>query len=221
MGIIFSIYNKFKLKNWSKYSPGKRQRIIEKIEKIQSKKLHRPTLPVVVNTSPNCAYFGMFETNGNKQVLYINVKLLNDPRYRFHALETVLHEGRHAYQYNIINHKRIGLLDFKKRKWKQNYSGYITANEDKLIYSMQPIERDAQKYAISKMSKMRFRFRNEEDYFLTLENMKTRYTETERQLKEKHGIFLNHNITKQIKKKSKKINWKKWIPHPIPNKHNN
>lgn len=204
MGLFFSFYNKFKLKNWLKYNKGKRQRIIEKIEKKQAKRLHRPVLPVAVNTDPNCPYYGMFETNHGKQVLYINIKLLSDPTLRFHALETILHEGRHAYQYNIIHNKKIRFFEFKKKRWKQNYSGYITSAEDKLFYSMQPIERDAQKYAIKQMEKLKFRFRNEDDYFSTMDTMKDRFYETEKQLKEKHGIFYNIKLNKKIKKKSTK-----------------
>lgn len=187
-----------------RYSEAKRQRIIERVEKKQAKKLHRPILPVVVNTSPTCPYYGMFENNHGNQILHINLKLLNTPSLRFHALETILHEGRHAYQYNIIKNKKIRFFEFKKKRWKQNYSGYITSNEDELFYSMQPIERDAQRYAIKKMEKLRFKFRNERDYFLTMEAMKNRYIETEKQLKEKHGIFYNYKLKKKIKKKSDK-----------------
>ena len=201
MGLFFSVYNKFKLKKWSKLSNGSRQRILEKIEKKQAKKLHRPILPVVVNTNPDCTYFGMFETSNDKQLLHINIKLLTDPSKRFHALETIWHEGRHAYQYNIISNKRLGIFAFRKKRWKQNYSGYISSVEDKLIYSMQPIERDAQKYAIKKMEKMHKRFKNEDDYWNTLQIMKFRYDETERQLKERHGIFYNLAIRRKIKKK--------------------
>ena len=149
MCFIFSVYNKFKWRNWRKYSPGRRQRIIEKVEKKQAKKLHRPVLPVVVNTSPDCPYFGMFETNRkDKQILHINLKLLTEPALRFHALETILHEGRHAYQYNVISKKKVRFFEFRKKKWKQNYAGYISSREDHLFYTVQPIERDAQKYAI-------------------------------------------------------------------------
>lgn len=202
MGLIFSIYNKFKLRNWKRYSPAKRQRIIEKVEKKQAKKLHRPVLPVVVNTHPDCPYFGMFETSKKKKILHINVKLLTDVNLRFHALETILHEGRHAYQHSVINGRKLRFFELKKKKWKQNYSGYITSSEDKLFYSMQPIERDAQKYAIKKMEKLKFRFRHEDDFFLTLERMKNRMTNTEKELREKHGLFYNHKVSRKIRKKS-------------------
>ena len=202
MGLLFSVYNSFKLKNWLKYSQGKRQRIIERVEAKQAKKLRRPVLPVVVNIDPNCPYFGMFENSANRQILHINIKLLSEPALRFHALETVLHEGRHAYQYNIIKNNKIRFFEFKKKKWRQNYAGYISSAEDKLFYGMQPIERDAQRYSIKKLEKMKFRFKNEDDYYTTLETMTYRYSETEKQLKEQHGIFYGRKINNKIKKKS-------------------
>ena len=201
MGLIFSVYNKFKLRKWLNYSAGKRQRLIEKVEKKQAKKLKRPILPVVVNTSPNCPYFGMFESNNGKQILHINLRLLNEPHLRFHALETILHEGRHAYQYNLINKRKIRFFEFRKKRWLDNYSGYISSNEDKLFYSMQPIERDAQKYAIKKMEKMHHRFKDEEDYHLTLELMKKRFDKTEEELRAKHGLFYRAKLRRKIKSK--------------------
>ena len=146
----------------------------------------------------------MFENSLGKQLLHINIKLLSDPSLRFHALETVLHEGRHAYQYNLISNNKIRFYEFRKKRWKQNYAGYITSAEDNLFYSMQPIERDAQRYAIKKMYKMKRRFKNEDAYHTTLEAMINRYTYTEKQLKEKHGLFYNFKLNRKIKKKSSK-----------------
>lgn len=201
MGLIFSVYNKFKLRKWKNYSAGKRQRIIEKIEKKQAKILKRPVLPVVVNTSPNCPYFGMFESKNGKEVFHINLRLLQEPHLRFHALETILHEGRHAYQYNLISKRKPRFYEFRKKRWMQNYAGYISSGKDKLFYSMQPIERDAQKYAIRKMEKMHRRFKNEDDYHKTLELMKSRYDNTGAELREKHGIFYRSKLRRKIQNK--------------------
>lgn len=201
---LFSIYNKFKYKNWARMNEGQRQKAIEKVEKKQAKKLERPVLPVVVNTDPNWHCYGMFENGHGRQLLHISIKLLTDPALRFHALETILHEGRHAYQFNIINKKKLGLFDFKKKRWKQNYSGYISSREDKLIYSMQPIERDAQKYAIKQMDKLYGKFKNERDYHNTLKSMIYRYEETEKQVREKHGLFYKLKILNKIKNKTKR-----------------
>lgn len=195
---FFSIYNKFKLKKWSRYSPGKRQSILEKVEKKQAKALGRAVMPVVVYPKENWNCYGMFEIKKHKTLLYINQKLLTDEELRFHALETIIHEGRHAYQYEIISKKRLHWYNFRAKQWQANYKGYISSAEDKLIYGMQPIERDAQKYTIKKMEKFRNRYRNEEDYLNTMASLVYRYENTEKQTKQLHGIFYKRKIRKKI-----------------------
>ena len=204
MGLLFSIYNNFKLKKWSRFSAGKRQRILEKVEKKQAKKLNRPTLPVIVNTSPDCSYYGMFEACANgKQILHINVRLLKEPHLRFHALETIFHEGRHAFQYNAIHKRKPRAFEFRKKRWIENYAGYINSSEDHLFYGAQPIERDAQRYAIKRLERMYRRFQNEDDYHETLEQMKYRYENTDAELREKHGLFYRFKLKKNIRSRSK------------------
>ncbi len=202
---FFSVYNKFKFKSWAKMSPGKRQIILEKVEKKQSKKLKRPTLPVVINHDPNWNCYGAFTVSANgKKILYLSISLIEDVSLRYHALETILHEGRHAYQFEQITKKKIGFFNFKAKKWKENYSGYINSAEDKLVYSLQPVERDAQKYSIKFMEGMRFKYRNEEDYHNTMKSMIFRYEQTVKDAKNEMGLFYKSKMNKKIKNKQKK-----------------
>jgi len=201
--MFFSIYNKFKYKNWIRLSEGKRQRVLEKVEKKQAKKLKRPVLPIVINLDPAWHCYGMFENKKNKKLLHISINLIKKPELRFHALETILHEGRHAYQHHLINKKKLRFFDFKAKRWKKNYAGYITSTDDPLLYSMQPIERDAQKYAIKEMNKLAGKYNNERDFYLTMQHMTTRYEDSERELKEKHGIFYKVHLNRKIKKRTK------------------
>lgn len=202
---LFSIYNKFKYKKWICFSPAQRERILEKIEEKQAKKLGRKTLPLVINDDPNWHCYGSFEATPNgKRILKLSINLIDNPKLRYHALETILHEGRHAYQYEQITKKKISMFNFKAKKWRANYSGYISSLEDRTIYSMQPIERDAQKYAINQMEKHSFRFRNEADYQSTMRSMLYRYEASERQAKQELGLFYKFKMNKRIKDKSNK-----------------
>lgn len=201
--MLFSVYNKFKLKNWLKLSEGKRQKVLEKIEKKYAKKLKRPMLPIVINIDPGWESLGMFENKKNKKLLHISINLIKKPELRFHALETILHEGRHAYQHHLIYKSKLGFFAFKEKRWKKNYSGYIKSSDDPLFYSMQPIERDAQKFAIKEMRKMRYRFNKERDYHITMEHMINRYEDSERELKERHGLFYKVALNRKIKKNTK------------------
>lgn len=201
---LFSIYNKFKFKNWVKYSPGKRQKILEIVEEKQSKKLKREKLPVVINANPNWGSYGMFEVDASgKKTLYLSIDLINDVSLRYHALETIFHEGRHAYQYEQITKKKIGFFNFKAKRWRDNYSGYITSKEDRTIYSLQPVERDAQKYAIDRMEDFSFKFRNEADYQETMNQMIYRYEKTIENAKKEYGLFYKSKMYKRIKNKQR------------------
>ncbi len=200
--IFFSIYNKFKLKRWFKYSAGKRQRILEKVEKKQAKKQHREPLDVIIKTDPNWSCLGMFEAKGNHKVLYLNYRLVSESKLRFHALETIFHEGRHAYQHNVIN--TSSHLSWRARHWRDNYKGYFSSKEDSTIYGFQPIERDAQKYAIKQLRRQGFRFHGEEDYAITIESMKNRYENAEKNARKQHGLFYKFKIKRKINKKAKK-----------------
>ena len=201
---LFSIYNKFKYRKWIGLTPGKRQQLLEKVEAKQAKKLGRSELPVVINHDPNWHCYGMFEVDSSgRKLLYLSINLIDNPRLRYHALETILHEGRHAYQYEQISKKKISPFNFKAKKWRDNYSGYITSREDRTLYSIQPIERDAQKYAIKEMEKFSFKFRNEEDYQTTMRSMLYRFEESERQAKRELGFFYKMKMNRRIKDKSK------------------
>lgn len=200
--MFFSIYNKFKLKNWRKLSKGRKQKVLEKVEKKQAKKLRRPALPIVINTDPNWHCFGMFENRKGKKLLHLSINLLSKEELRFHALETIIHEGRHAYQHHVISKKKLNFFNFKEKRWKRNYMGYVSSKEDSAIYSMQPIELDAQKYAIKMMNKFKGKFKNERDYHITVENMVNRLESSEQELKNRHGLFYRSAINRKIRKKS-------------------
>ncbi len=205
---IFSIYNKFKFRTWAKLSPGKRQQVLEKIEKKQSKKLKRPTLPVIINSNEDWKCYGSFQvTSDGKQTLVLSINIIDDVSLRYHALETILHEGRHAYQYNQITKKKIGFFNFRAKKWKENYSGYISSAEDRTVYNLQPVERDAQKYAIKFMEGFRRKFKNEADYHNTMKLMIYRYEQTVIQAKNEMGLFYRSKLNKKIKDKNKRKQW--------------
>lgn len=201
---FFSIYNKFKFKNWIKYSPGKRQKILEALEHKQAKKLKREELPVVINSDPNWNCYGMFTSDEkNNKNLVLSINLITRPELRYHALETILHEGRHAYQYEQITKKHIGIFNLKAKRWRDNYGGYITSAQDRLFYSLQPIERDAQKYSIKQMEKLNFKYRNEADYHETMNQMIYRFDSTPLKAKDQMGFFYKSKLNKQIKKNNK------------------
>ena len=94
----------FKLKRWKRLSLAKRQAVLQKLENKMAKRVGRPALPISIITNPNWYCFGMFEFKDGKQILHINIQLISRINFRFQAMATVLHEGRHATQHYIITH---------------------------------------------------------------------------------------------------------------------
>ena len=198
------VFSKFKGSHWQNYSADKRLKILQALENKMAKKVHREPLPVVAHPDPHWNCFGMFQVQGNKKVLLINENLLYKHELRFHALETIIHEGRHAYQYSVINGK-ISLFNFKAKAWKKNYEGYFNSATDSTIYSYQPIERDAQKFTIKMLKNLAFKYRNDEDFAYTLRANINRYEQAEVDARKEYGLFNKHKINKKIE--NKKHQW--------------
>lgn len=197
-------YSNFKLKKWRKLPPGKRQQFLQRLENKQAYWQIRDPLPVIINTDPEWYCYGMFEVNNGKGLLKLNISLITNPALRFHAMETIFHEGRHAYQYEMIRSGKPGFFNFKAKRWLKNWKGYVSAKEDATIYGMQDIERDAQIFTIRKLNRLKNKYRKEEDFEKTFSLIKRKYEKAEENAKEKYGMFYKLKIQKQINAKSKK-----------------
>lgn len=192
------IYSKFKGCHWQDYSPIKKLKILQALENKMAKKQGREALPVVISNKLGENVFGTFEVDGNKKVLYINDILLYEHKFRFFAMNTIFHEGRHAYQYKVINQNKISWFNFAQKRWKKNFERYCTAKEDETIYAMQEVERDAQIYAISKLKTLRHKYSKEKAYHWTLENIVDQFEQSKFDAKKKMGIFYRRKIEKQL-----------------------
>lgn len=91
------------------------------------------------NLSPG--QYGYFERQGNVMILNEAMLRAESP---LDAIDTVAHEGRHAYQYYCVQH--VGTHDdpFEVAAWQDNFENYLDA---KLygyeVYRAQPVEADA------------------------------------------------------------------------------
>lgn len=70
-------------------------------------------------------------------------------------VETTFHEGRHAYQHQVVD----GLVELADegtaREWAENLScgGYVTFEENPRAYWNQPVEADARQFAAQQLSR--------------------------------------------------------------------
>ena len=204
MGLFnFLTYIKFRSEKRVDYSPKKRLALFQKMEKIMAKKMGRPVYSVVPqdfgdNTNGLCQY----ET----KTIFLNTKFFQEDYLQFYGLATLFHEERHAFQNKIVTSKKDPFIFSKAYKWKRDMEGYVDYNEhDKYsYYSMQGIERDANKYAIDRLRKLKFWFRYEDLYYRTLELKMDQYEEVRNIAKKELGFFYKWKVRRRQKKEAKR-----------------
>lgn len=196
------IYSRFKLRKWSKYSSPKRLDVLQALEKKLAKQQHREPIDVVVHERSDWNCFGMFQVQNGIKKLYVHENLLLNPAYRFHALETIIHEGRHATQYTEITKKKLHWWNFRAKRWKKNFSGYVSSTEDSVLYNNQAVERDAQKFTIKMLKKLEHKYRNEKDFHETLRRNIYRYEHADDEARNRYGMFYKLKMRKKIDDRS-------------------
>jgi len=197
------VFSKLKLRKWKKLNPDKRYNVLVAIEKKVAKWLGIKPLKLEIRVDgDNWNCFGAFTTSGNTQKIIINENLLHEQRYRYHALETIAHETRHAYQYSLIS-RDLKWYEFTAKKWKRNWFGYFSSSKDNLMYNNQSVERDAQKYSLKILKKFKGKYNSEKDYRNTYEAVLYRYEQADIEARKEYGIFYKHKIEKNIKKNTR------------------
>lgn len=196
------IFQKFKNKKWLRLSTQQRLKVYNALEKKFAKKQGREALPVVIHPDDNWAPLGMFTTAGGKKI-YIRYDLVTDPRMRFHGMETIFHEGRHAYQYETIN-KKLPWYAFKAKRWRKNWQGYIPSAESSVAYNNQAVEQDAQKYAFKQMCKLNRKYASDEAWQKTMRTNEFRLENADDMARKEFGVFYKFKINRMINKKAKK-----------------
>ena len=196
------VYSRFKLRKWRRYSSSKRLRVMQALENKMAKKNHREPINVVVHERSDWTCLGMFSVNNGQKKIYVHENLIINPGYRFHALETIIHEGRHASQYEIIHKKKLKWWQITAKRWKKNFAGYVSSKEDSVLYNNQEVERDAQKYTIKWLRKLAPKYRNEKDFHKTLERNEYRYDKADSDARKKYGLFYKYKMRKKIDRRS-------------------
>lgn len=201
---MWFVYSRFKLRKWKRYSSQKRLRVLQALENKMAKKQHREPIDVVVHERSDWNCLGMFSWSNNSAKIYVHEKLILNIPDRFAALETIIHEGRHATQHIIAFKENIPWWNFRAKRWKKNFSGYVSSSDDRLLYNNQEVERDAQKYTIKMLKKLEYKYRYEDDFYKTLQMNEYRYNKADEEAKEKYGFFYKFKMRRKINKITKK-----------------
>jgi len=163
------LYCLFTEEKWLAIDAQRRLAALQEIEIRMAVKQKRKPCKVCCKMLGDIGNQGVFD--GNQIV--INTKLLMDFKTPFGkhtglpgimALDTVLHEGRHAFQTGIttgmIDSKAAKVSDEQRRIWAINELAYIGGElSEKLdqgfsMYAFQPIERDAREFAGRELAKI-------------------------------------------------------------------
>ena len=147
--------------NWEKLSLDERISVLNNLESQIAKIEHRPACILEAEYMKkvkkfNGELYGSFgyqkiEADGTFKIA-INSELLksNDPQFLQKTLDTLLHEGRHAYQAYSVAFRDIHTSRGDITNWTENYRKYGYQESSRFgfkLYWMQPVEADARKFA--------------------------------------------------------------------------
>ena len=133
---------------WEGLDSSERLEALQTLEGKLAEIQGRPPLAVIAEEMPsitNCGYF-------DGKALHVNAAHLEDPTYRMEVIDTIAHEGRHAYQHYAIEHPGFHPDAKEVGYWAANAETYM--QPDLAVktfgfeyYANQPMELDAVKYA--------------------------------------------------------------------------
>ena len=158
--------------NWSKLSLEERAEVLNSIEQKIAEIEHRPAVRVYVEDmkANNLGYHSHTEHKIALNAKYVGA---NNPNLHREVIDTIVHEGRHAYQRYNVDVKCIHESASEVKQWEDNfydsewgyysYQGqkiYIPFDDGKMhdvgfrLYANQPVEIDARNFASDVLSRL-------------------------------------------------------------------
>jgi hypothetical protein len=128
---------------WSELERPERLEVLQDIEARVAEIQGRPAVPVAAEAMQSGCYGGY--SRGEGIVLSDEHLMSNDI---IEITDTVVHEGRHAYQDYAIQTPGFVSDDGLIATWRDNWDNYLTAEEyGQELYVAQPVESDAWEYS--------------------------------------------------------------------------
>lgn len=159
-----------KYENWKNLSVEQRTALLNTIEQKIAKIEHRPPLPIKVEKM-DPRTFG-YQDNYNKLIALNSKYVMSDSKEAYNqVIETIIHEGRHAYQHYNVDKKCIHDSLSVVNTWRENFynpkykyysgSSVVVIGPTKVedvgyrLYYYQPVEIDARNFASDVMLKLK------------------------------------------------------------------
>lgn len=164
--------DEIKFEKWSKLSLEQKKEVLNRIEQNVASIEHRPALRVELEQMKprTMGYQSADEYKIALNTLYVGS---NDSNMHRAVIDTIIHEGRHAYQHYNVDVKLIHESGSEVASWKENFYDpkyqyyHSTGNKivipyndgsmhdvDFRLYYYQPVEIDARNFANEVMSRL-------------------------------------------------------------------
>ena len=202
------LFRKFRFNKWKTYSPQKRLEYAQMFENYYAKKQGRENYVVVWREMQEKEY-GLCVSA--EKIIYISADLITTYNKMFLLMSTLLHEGRHSFQYFYVNKEysnKSKISKFSKAyKWKNSLGGYLSGakgENDYTDYANQSIELDANMYAYKQLKKLRRKYSTISEYNEEMLRLEEWFEYVAHLGKEKYGMFYKFKINRKNKKQYKK-----------------
>lgn len=156
--IMFQALATVKGQNWDMLSKVDQDKVVKSMQAIEdyyALQGGRTPAPIKVETMPSGAFGAFSSTDGcihiSKDWVTNNVPPARQVEGNCQILNTIIHEGEHAYQNFIINKPNHKLTETEK-KWRDNEDFYHGDNDQ--TYRFQPQEVDAFNFADQEINKI-------------------------------------------------------------------
>ena len=134
---------------WKELSFDKRVDLLQNVENKVSSIAHRPSCPIQTE-SLGKGYFGYYSPESKTITINSDYIQSNDISDYKEVLDTIIHEGRHAYQYYNLTEREVHPRQGDISNWKANefdYGYQDAKTQGFAAYFLQPQEADARAFA--------------------------------------------------------------------------
>lgn len=129
--------------NWQGLSLSERGQVLQELENTMAQAQGRLGVPVEIADLPPGEMGGYDRDSKTVTVSREHVTSRNVRE----VADTIVHEGRHAYQHHAIEHPGFHSDTDQVEVWRDNFVNYVQPQDNPKRYWKQPIEREARQYA--------------------------------------------------------------------------
>lgn len=129
---------------WESANSEERLGALNEVEQRMAEHQGRPAVEVRIQEAGGGS-FGFYDHDG-KRIFVGSYALAHAGAQE--NVDTIVHEGRHAYQYHAVEHPGFHPDENEVAAWRENLKpeNYVRFEEDPELYANQPVERDAWAY---------------------------------------------------------------------------